>query len=47
MGVDAATAKGALRVSLGRGNTEEDVLRFLQALDETVRKLKGLAAVAA
>lgn len=47
MGVDAATAKGALRVSLGRDNTEEDVRRFLQALDETVRKLKGLAAVAA
>jgi cysteine sulfinate desulfinase/cysteine desulfurase-like protein len=40
-------AKSALRVSLGRGNTEEDVARFLLALDETVRKLNGLAAVAA
>ena len=47
MGVEADMAKGALRVSLGRANTEEDVARFLQALDETVRKLKGLAAVAA
>ena len=47
MGVEAAMAKGALRVSLGRANTEEDVARFLRALDETVRKLKGLAAVAA
>ncbi|MBI4987520.1 MAG: cysteine desulfurase [Rhodocyclales bacterium] len=47
MGVEAGMAKSALRVSLGRGNTEEDVARFLQALDETTRKLKGLAAVAA
>lgn len=47
MGVEPGMAKGALRVSLGRANTEEDVARFLQALDETVRKLKGLAAVAA
>ncbi len=47
MGVEPGMAKGALRVSLGRANTQEDVARFLQALDETVRKLKGLAAVAA
>jgi len=47
MGVEAGMAKGALRVSLGRANTEEDVARFLQALGETMRKLKGLAAVAA
>lgn len=47
MGVEAGMAKSALRVSLGRANKEEDVARFLQALDETVRKLKGLAAVAA
>ena len=47
MGVEAGMAKGALRVSLGRANTDEDVARFLQALGETVRKLKGLAAVAA
>jgi len=47
MGVEAGMAKGALRVSLGRANTEEDVARFLRALGETVNKLKGLAAVAA
>jgi cysteine desulfurase len=47
MGVEAGMAKGALRVSLGRGNTEEDVARFLQALDETVKKLKGMSALAA
>ena len=47
MGIVADVAKSALRVSLGRANTEEDVARFLQALDGTVRKLKGLAAVAA
>jgi len=47
MGVEAGMAKSALRVSLGRANTEEDVARFLQALDETVRKLKGMSAIAA
>lgn len=47
MGVEAGMAKGALRVSLGRANTDEDVARFLQALDETVRKLKGMSAIAA
>jgi cysteine desulfurase len=47
MGVEAGMAKGALRVSLGRANTAEDVARFLQALDETVKKLKGMSAMAA
>jgi cysteine desulfurase len=47
MGVEAGMAKGALRVSLGRANTEEDVARFLLALGETVKKLKGMSAMAA
>ncbi len=47
MGVAADVAKSALRISLGRANTEEDVARFLQALDETVRKLKKMSAIAA
>jgi len=47
MGVEAGMAKGALRVSLGRANTDEDVARFLQALGETVKKLKGMSAMAA
>ena len=32
MGVDATTAKGAVRVSLGKGNTADDVTGFLSAL---------------
>jgi cysteine desulfurase len=47
MGVEADIARGALRVSPGRANTREDITRFLQGLADTVRKLKGLAAVAA
>jgi cysteine desulfurase len=46
MGVDAAAARSAVRVSLGRGNTDEDVARFLQTLGEMVGKLKGMAALA-
>jgi cysteine desulfurase len=34
MGVDAETAGGAVRVSLGKGNTGADVARFLDALKE-------------
>jgi cysteine desulfurase len=37
MGVDEDTARGAVRVSLGRGNTEADVDRLLQALGTLVR----------
>jgi cysteine desulfurase len=36
MGLDAATAKGALRVSFGSGNTREDVQAVAKALDEIV-----------
>jgi cysteine desulfurase len=46
MGVDAGAARSAVRVSLGRGNTDEDVARFLQTLGEMVGKLKGMAALA-
>ncbi len=34
MGVDAATARGAIRISFGQGNTGNDVDRFLEALDQ-------------
>lgn len=37
MGVDAETAKGAVRVSLGKDNTETEVLRFLEALGTLLR----------
>ena len=46
MGVEAGAARSAVRVSLGRGNTDEDVGRFLKVLGEVVGKLKGMAAVA-
>lgn len=46
MGVAPGLAKCALRVSLGRGNTDDDVERFLRTLGEMVCKLKGLAALA-
>ena len=46
MGLDAATAKGALRVSLGAGNTEQDVDALGMALKEIVSTLgKRVAAV--
>lgn len=34
MGVDAETAKGAVRVSLGKGNTAQDVDRLVQTLKD-------------
>lgn len=37
MGVDAPTAKGAVRVSFGKGNTAADVTGFLAALASFVR----------
>ncbi|GAB4180099.1 MAG: cysteine desulfurase family protein [Rhodocyclaceae bacterium] len=47
MGVAADAARGALRVSLGRGNDERDISRFLEALAATAARLKGMAAVSA
>jgi len=47
MGVEPEFARGALRVSLGRTNTQEEVERFVQVLGETVMELKRLAALAA
>ena len=46
MGVPAQLAQGAVRVSLGRENTAEDVSRFLSAVGETSFQLKRLAALA-
>jgi len=47
MGVDERTARGALRVSLGRDNTAEEVERFIQVLVELITTLKNTAAMAA
>lgn len=46
MGAEAGLARSALRVSLGRGNTDEDIDRFLRTLGEMVAKLKGMTALA-
>lgn len=46
MGVEPVLARGAVRVSLGRETTEQQVRDFLQTLAETVFQLKRLAALA-
>jgi cysteine desulfurase len=46
MGLDPAVAKGALRVSFGLGNTQEDVTAVSAALKDIVAgKSKRVAAV--
>jgi cysteine desulfurase len=47
MGVAPDVARGAVRVSLGAGNTEAEVDEFIKVLQATVGSLRGLAAVAA
>lgn len=47
MGVPPELARGAVRVSFGRGNTPADVAGFLHALTDTVSRLKSLPAMAA
>ncbi|MDD5248536.1 MAG: cysteine desulfurase family protein [Rhodocyclaceae bacterium] len=47
MGVAPELARGAVRVSLGADSTEDMVNGFLLALAETLRRLRGLAALAA
>ncbi|MFN3920102.1 MAG: cysteine desulfurase family protein [Methylohalobius sp.] len=39
MGVEETLAKSAIRISLGKDNTEEDIMRFLRALTEIVHGL--------
>jgi cysteine desulfurase len=46
MGVDDELARGAVRVSLGRGNSEEQVAGFLATLRSTVERLQRLTAMA-
>lgn len=46
MGVAPEQARGAVRFSLGAGNTEAEVERFLGALNAVARRLRRLAAVA-
>lgn len=42
MGVPENLARGALRISLGRYNNEEDIDSILEVLPEAVKKLRGM-----
>jgi len=46
MGVAPEMARGAVRLSLGAGNTPGEVESFLKTLAKTVARLKRLTAVA-
>lgn len=46
MGVAPEIARGAVRVSLGAGNTETQINQFINALQLTVGRLQGLTAIA-
>ena len=46
MGVDPELARGAVRFSLGAGNTMPQVEEFLKVLQATVHRLKNLTAMA-
>jgi len=46
MGIDAQTARGSLRVSIGKDNTREDIDRLLDVVPRVVTKLRALAPVA-
>lgn len=46
MQVDAALARGAVRVSFGQGNTAKDVEQFLAVLGQTLQDLRRLTAMA-
>jgi cysteine desulfurase len=46
MGVAPEIARGAVRVSLGAGNSEAEIDAFIDALQVTVGRLQGLTAVA-
>jgi cysteine desulfurase len=46
MGVAPQIARGAVRVSLGRGNTRDEVERFLRTFADLVQHLKRMTAMA-
>lgn len=46
MGIEPAVARGAVRVSVGRGNSAEEIVRFVHALGDTIAKLKRMTALA-
>ena len=47
MGVDPEIARGAVRFSLGAGNTMEQVDGFLRTLDGVLKRLRSLSAMVA
>ena len=47
LGIDRETAKGSLRVTVGRGTTDADVDAFLAALPEIVARVRAADAVTA
>ena len=47
MGVDAVVARGAVRVSLGRTTTAEEVERFADGLARVLEELRKLASIGA
>lgn len=47
LGIDRETAKGSLRVTVGRGTTDADVAAFLAALPDVVSRVRAAAAVTA
>lgn len=47
MGVAPEIARGAVRISLGAGNTMAEIEQFINALQVTVGRLQGLTAIAA
>ena len=46
MGVEPELARGAVRVSLGRDSRAEDVAGFIACFGDTIKRLKGLTAMA-
>lgn len=46
MGIDPDLARGAVRVSFGNGNTPEQLEAFLTALENELRRLRQLTAIA-
>jgi cysteine desulfurase len=47
LGIDRETAKGSLRVTVGRGTTEADVDAFLVACPDVIARVRGAAPVSA
>ena len=47
MGVPSEMARGAVRVSLGRANSQSQIDEFINALQATIKNLQGLTAIAA